>query len=124
MNTKVNLCNRDAANFKVWGVVVFAGEPTAELVARARATFDGPVENDSIICQQVGVDGPTFGGCYADDDAWVEVHEIEATDREPTDDRTFEEFVAVLEATAEEGWDPAEYDPVALLLASSRKGHS
>jgi hypothetical protein len=113
MNTRVDLLYRDGCNY-AYSRVVFAGEPTPELVTRFLATRDN---GDWIVTEQVGLTHPalesdTFNnGRFPDeedDHGYTEVEErdIEATDDAATDERTFAEFVEACERAQRDGWDP------------------
>jgi hypothetical protein len=111
VNTVAELMYRDAANYKTYDRVVFAGAPSPELLTRATAQLGGPGSN-AIICAQLDLEDVDFDGTYEDDSPWVEVT-FRATPLEPDDERTFAEFVAALEAVE---WDPAVHDPVLTLV--------
>lgn len=112
-NTRVTLLYRDACNYKTANAIVFTGEPTPELVERFRIALD---EQQFLVPGQVALEHPalsndTFNnGRFPDeedDHGWVEVGEddVELTPDDPTDPRTFEEFVVACESVAD-GWDP------------------
>lgn len=118
LNTRLNLMYRDASNYKSTGEVVFAGAPTPELVNRFYAACDDDAgTGPSIICEQVAIEKPSFGGVYEDDHPWVEVS-LDPVGAAATDHRTFEEFVQEVEAAAVEGWDELHFDPVRQLVGA------
>lgn len=117
MSTTVHLLYRDACNYKTVSSVVFAGDPTPELVdrflaAREESSFD----SNCIVPEQVGLqhpahDNPIFSLRFPDeedDHGYVEIErdDIEETISKPTDDRTFEQFVIECEQANADGWDP------------------
>ncbi len=109
MNTKIALLYRDACNYKAYGSEVFAGDPTPMLVARLRAALE---DGKRLVPEQVSLThlGSTDGLMEArwpdeeDDHGYEDVEEITATEAEPTDSRTFEEFVRDCEKV--KTWDP------------------
>lgn len=117
MTTKVFLQYRDASNYKTQPVpVIFAGDPTPELIARLIARLEDPggLNSGSLIAEQVGLEQPSFGGVYEDDHCWTEIEiDPEPCTAQATDDRTFAEFVAEVEAIEE--WDDTG-GPVAELV--------
>ena len=113
-NTLLEMQYRDGCNFKARSDVIFSGEPTPELLTRYLATLDG-FGDEALVPEQVGLENPArhddiFSSRFPDeedDHGWVEAFDVEPTDRAPTDDRTFEAFVAECEAIAAgAGWDP------------------
>lgn len=113
MNTAFNYLYRDASNYKKHGCVVFAGGHTQAEIDRLNDCLQ---DGEFFIADAVGVpevflweeDYPID---KQDDHCWHQVENILECDLEPTDHRTFSEFVKDCEAVAEAGWEKHEFEP-------------
>jgi hypothetical protein len=103
MNSAVDYCYRDAANWKQYGTVVFAGAPTDDLTARLKHALHDDLW---FIADQLRVPEVFFDGTSDDDHCWHEFVEISPTEEAPTDIhvRSFTTFVEEVERAAAEGW--------------------
>lgn len=105
MNTRLEYLYRNAANYKQWGAVVFAGAPDEAI---SRRLVEALESGEFFIAAQVRVPERFFDdGLNPDDDrCWHEFSTLEPVDEEPTDEfgRTIETFVAECEAASRAGW--------------------
>ena len=84
---------RDASNYKVYGVAVFAGQIRATEVAAVSAFL----KEDQFIPEQVGLDNPRtkLSSHFDDDHLWCELVGFDQTFSAPTDMRDIHDFVDV-----------------------------
>lgn len=112
MNTKLEYLYRDAANYKEYGEVVFAGEATEEQLRRLEAAL---ISGELLVADQVGLPdlAPWLRGENVyDDELDHPFHEIiwppTATTQAPDQPAvTFEAFLRRVEARARAGWRTA-----------------
>lgn len=109
MNTAFGYLYRDGSNCKKCGEIILPGEITKELEQRFVATLEHEYGLGQFIAAQVNVP-ETFlwKGDYeptTEDHEWHEFGEFMLSDREPTDIRSLEEFVAAFEAASTAGWN-------------------
>lgn len=105
MNTKFHYCYRDASNYKQFGEVVFGGANTLQEQQGLESAFD---EGRYFVAHQIGIPEVFFDygeDSVQDDHSWHEYMELEPTDAEPTDPRTFSEFVKQVQEASLQGWE-------------------
>lgn len=132
MNTKFSYLYEDGSGHRYFAERIFAGTPAPELVERLRRAME-PADGEGtyrFVAGQVGLP-PVFPWVAdvpgteparfrpAEDSLWHQVNlgegeSVDAgllvSDDDPTDGRSFEQFVRSVERAAEEGWKPEE-DP-------------
>ena len=130
MNTRFSYVYQDGTGHRYFGERVFAGGPESELITRLRCAME-QTENPGtyrFIAEQAGlpslfpwvVDTPgteTVSFRPSTDSVWHEVNlgegeNVEAgimvSDDDPTDGRSFEQFVRSVEQASADGWKPEE----------------
>jgi len=112
-NARFEYLYRDASNYKAWGSVVFAGEPTDDLVRRLLRALE---TSEFFIAHQVRIP-ELFSGLHSwpleqDDHCWHEFSCIESTNESANDRyrRTIEEFIVEVEQQSALGWQI--FDPM------------
>lgn len=103
MNTAFEYCYRDAANWKRFRTVIFAGAPDEVLRSRLTAALQDELW---FIAEQVRIPTVFFEGTSDDDHCWHELLTIAPTPDATTDDcrRSFAAFVAEVEHVRTAGW--------------------
>lgn len=112
-NTLFSYLYRNGNNFKDYGEVVFQDAPTEELLQRlVSGLYDGGYFYHGQLDLRNLATWRAAGWkeCFPTvDHVWHEFYELEATSREPTDERTIEEFVSEVEAIGPEGWQTPSF---------------
>jgi hypothetical protein len=105
VNTRLEYLYRDASNYKRWGEVVFAGEPTAALRERFTSALH---EGEWFIAEQVRLPNVFLDDFPINDDdhCWHEFFAFASAGGEVTDahERTMEQLVTEFEGVCAAGW--------------------